>query len=68
MGYSAGKILPILEINPKHELFEKLSQNEAMIYDAAEILLDMAKLNEGVAIDDPSAFSKKLIKILLKAI
>ncbi|RKV97384.1 MAG: molecular chaperone HtpG [Campylobacter sp.] len=68
MGHSAGKILPILEINPKHELFEKLSQNEAMIYDAAELLLDMAKLNEGVAIDDPSAFSKKLTKILLKAI
>ena len=68
MGYSAGKILPILEINPKHELFEKLSQNEAMIYDAAELLLDMAKLNEGINLENPAKFSQNLSKLIAKSL
>ncbi|MDO5045932.1 molecular chaperone HtpG [Campylobacter sp.] len=69
MGQSnIPKAKPILEINPDHEIFEKLSKNEMMIHDISTLLLDMAKLNEGMSIDNPAEFSKTLTKIILKAL
>ncbi|WP_169940797.1 molecular chaperone HtpG [Campylobacter sp. RM15925] len=59
---------PILEINPEHEIFEKLSKNELMVHDISNLLLNMAKLNEGMSLENPSEFSKSLIKIILKAL
>lgn len=68
MGQEAPKVKPILEINPKHELFKKLENNELMVPDISTLLLDMAKISEGMLIDDPSEFTKKLTKIMVKAL
>lgn len=62
------KIKPILELNPKHELFERLKNNETFTPDIANIVLGMAKLSEGVGIEEPSAFNQALNKIILKAL
>ena len=68
MGHNAPEIKPILEINPNHEIFAKLKDNEIMINDISHLLLGMAQLSEGIAIDNPSEFAKKLTKIMIKAI
>ncbi|WP_169752236.1 molecular chaperone HtpG [Campylobacter mucosalis] len=69
MGQSdLPKIKPILEINANHEIFAKLEQNELMVNDISRLLLDMAKINEGMDIENPGEFSKILTKIMIKAI
>ncbi|WP_103593329.1 molecular chaperone HtpG [Campylobacter concisus] len=70
MGQSANapKVKPILEINADHEIFAKLEKNEAMLYDIAPLLLDMARLNEGMSLENPAKFSELLTKVMLKAI
>ena len=62
------KIKPILELNPKHEIFARLKERETYAADIAQIVLGMAKLSEGVGIDEPSAFNGALNKIILKAL
>lgn len=61
-------IKPILEVNPNHELLIKLEANESAVYDIAEILLDLAKLNEGISIKNPAELSKKITKLMVKSI
>lgn len=68
MGHEAPKVKPILEINPNHELFSKLENNELLINDIAILLLDMAKISEGIEISNPNDFAKKLTKIMVKAL
>ena len=62
------KVKPILELNPRHEIFAKLKENETFAPDLAQIVLGMAKLSEGVGIEEPSAFNNALNKIILKAL
>ena len=62
------KVLPILELNPKHPIFDKLKSNETFAADIAQIIFGMARLSEGVGIDEPSAFNKALNKIIIKAL
>ncbi|DAB32860.1 MAG TPA: molecular chaperone HtpG, partial [Sulfurospirillum sp. UBA11407] len=64
------KVKPILEINPKHEIFEKLlkENNATMLNDVAYLLMDQAKLAEGMKIEDISGFAKRLNKIISKAL
>ncbi|TKX29335.1 molecular chaperone HtpG [Campylobacter sp. MIT 12-5580] len=61
-------IKPILELNPKHPIFEKLKNNPTYAPDIAEILLTMAKLSEGMGIENPAQFNQSLSKIVLKAL
>ncbi|WP_069637399.1 molecular chaperone HtpG [Campylobacter pinnipediorum] len=69
MGQSnIPKVKPILEINANHEIYNKLEKNELMVNDISRLLLDMAKINEGMSIENPSEFSKILTKIMVKAI
>ncbi|PPB69407.1 molecular chaperone HtpG [Campylobacter hyointestinalis] len=68
MGEVAPKVKPILEINPKHELFAKLENNELMVDDISNLLLNMAKISEGIPVDNPSEFAKKLTNIMIKAL
>ena len=67
-GANAPKVKPILEINADHEIFAKLEKNEAMIYNIAPLLLDMARLNEGMSLENPAKFSELLTKVMIKAI
>jgi molecular chaperone HtpG len=61
---------PILQINPKHELIEKLkdSSDQNLIEDAAHVLFDQAKLFDGREIDDTTDFAKRLNRIISKAL
>lgn len=65
MGQDAPEIKPILEINPNHEIVKKLqsSTNDELIEDVSWILLDLAKISEGVDVSDKVAFAKRLTKI-----
>ncbi|MCT7522236.1 molecular chaperone HtpG [Aliarcobacter cryaerophilus] len=65
MGQEAPEIKPILEINPNHEIVKKLqsSTNDELIEDVSWILLDLAKISEGVDVSDKVAFAKRLSKI-----
>jgi len=54
---------PVLEINPRHALIAALiagAENGAEIGDAAHILLDLARVQEGEAPADPAAFVRRV--------
>lgn len=61
----------ILEINPKHPIFEALQKVYAEDKDAvkeyADLLFDQALLIEGFPIDNPAEFSKKICDFMVKA-
>ncbi|EAK5387858.1 molecular chaperone HtpG [Campylobacter coli] len=58
---------PILEINPKHVIFTGLKNNETFSADIATLVLNMAKLSEGMGVDNPAEFNASLTKIITKA-
>ncbi|MDK9694367.1 MAG: molecular chaperone HtpG [Sulfurimonas sp.] len=60
---------PILQINPKHELIIKLknSVDQNLINDAAHLLLDQAKLFDGVELEDTTGFISRLNRVISKA-
>lgn len=58
---------PILEINPKHAIFIGLKNNETFSADIATLVLNMAKLSEGMGVDNPAEFNASLTKIITKA-
>ncbi|EAB5225543.1 molecular chaperone HtpG [Campylobacter jejuni] len=58
---------PILEINPKHAIFTGLKNNENFSADIATLVLNMAKLSEGMGVDNPAEFNASLTKIINKA-
>ncbi len=72
MGQDTGAPAPapILQINPKHELIVKLkdSADQNLINDAAHVLLDQAKLFDGLEIEDTVDFISRLNRIISKAL
>ncbi len=70
MGQEVPEIKPILEINPNHEILQKLrdTKDEDLIEDISWILLDLAKISEGFEISDRVSFTKRLTKITSLAI
>ncbi|MCG3660246.1 molecular chaperone HtpG [Aliarcobacter butzleri] len=70
MGQAMPESAPILEINPEHEIVKKLNgcADEATIEDVSWILLDQAKLSEGIEITDTVAFAQRLSRITAKAL
>lgn len=70
MGQAMPESAPILEINPEHEIVKKLNGcvDEATIEDVSWILLDQAKLSEGMEITDTVAFAQRLSRITAKAL
>lgn len=63
-------VKPTLEINPDHEIIKKLltHSDEAMVKDAAWLLLDQALLMEGVPLQDPANFVQRLNRVLSRSI
>ncbi len=59
---------PTLEINPDHEIVKKLLARgisaDSTTEDAAWLLFDQALLMEGVPLEDPAAFVKRLNRVL----
>ena len=64
------EVKPILEINPHHKIFTKLksSSDLAKIKEVSHIVLDLAKLNEGMKLNDLADFSKKISELLAESI
>ena len=61
----------ILEINPNHPIFAKLQnvykENPKALKDYAEVLYDQARLIEGLPIEDPAAYAKKIVNMMVNA-
>ncbi|MEJ2174692.1 MAG: molecular chaperone HtpG [bacterium] len=64
-----GETKPILEVNPKHALIERLRDetDEARLADWGQLLLEQAQLAEGGQLADPATFVKRLNRMLLGA-
>jgi molecular chaperone HtpG len=63
-------IKPILEVNPDHPIIEKMKgmKKNDDFKDAALLLLDQARIMEGLEVEDPAAMIKSLNRILAKAL
>jgi molecular chaperone HtpG len=61
---------PILEINPEHTILKSLleSKDEQMIEDASHLLLEQSRISEGAKVENPADFSKRLNRLLEKAL
>jgi len=70
MGQEMPEIPLILEINPDHEMIKKLDglSDEALFEDISWILLDSAKLSEGLEPKDKGAFAQRVASLATKAI
>ena len=70
MGQKAPETPLILEINPEHEMIKKLTalEDKDNFADMAWILLDNAKLSEGIEPKDKIAFANRISKIATRAI
>ena len=65
------KAVKILEINPAHPIFAKLQEvykkEPDKLNDYAAILYDQALLIEGLPINDPTAYAKKIVDLMVAA-
>jgi molecular chaperone HtpG len=63
-------VKPILQINPKHEILTKLkdSADQNLINDAAHVLLDQARIFEGMEVEDTAGFISRMNRIMSKAL
>ena len=61
----------ILEINPDHPIFKVLQDayknDKAQLKDYAGVLYDQAMLIQGLPVDDPVAYTRKVTELMLKA-
>src|ERR1700761_1576060 len=62
--------LPILEVNPKHPLIERLAEaaDEAAFGDLAHVLYDQAMLAEGGELDDPAIFVRRVNRLIVEGL
>ncbi len=70
MGQKLPDIKPVLEINPDHEIVKKLeaATDDALVGDAAWLLLEQALLIEGVPVENPGVFVQRLNRVLSRAV
>jgi molecular chaperone HtpG len=59
--------LPVLEINPKHPLIERLNdtRDDAAFADLATLLYEQAMLAEGGELEDPASFVRRVNKLIV---
>ena len=62
--------LPILELNPKHPLVERLrdTADETTFADLAHVLYDQAMLAEGGELDDPAIFVRRVNRLIVEGL
>jgi molecular chaperone HtpG len=62
--------LPILEVNPKHPLIERLREttDDASFSDLAHVLYDQAMLAEGGELDDPAIFVRRINRLIVEGL
>lgn len=72
-GQEVPKTKRILELNPKHEILERLQSmhqanpEDPRLADYAVLLYGQAVLAEGGKLPDPALFSRKVAELMLKA-
>ena len=66
-GQQVPVMKPVLEINPRHPIVERLSSESdaSRFSDWSHILFDQATLAEGGQLDDPATFVKRLNELML---
>ena len=64
------EIVPILEINPDHEIVKKLkdSSDDAVFEDVSFLLFEQAMLVEGQQLKEPAEFVKRLNRVMESAV
>jgi molecular chaperone HtpG len=62
--------LPILEVNAKHPLVERLkaTTDDASFSDLAHVLYDQAMLAEGGELDDPAVFVRRVNRLIVEGL
>ena len=62
--------LPVLEINPKHPLIERLktTDDETGFAELAAVLYDQALLAEGAELDDPASYVRRVNKLIVEGL
>ena len=65
-GQSAPAGKPILEINPKHPVVQRLKSESERFDDWAAVLFDQAMLAEGGSLDDPAGFVRRINQLMLE--
>jgi molecular chaperone HtpG len=62
--------LPILEVNPKHPLIERLRETsgDEAFGDLAHVLYDQAMLAEGGELDDPAIFVRRVNRLIVEGL
>ena len=62
--------LPILELNPKHALVQRLKDTaeDLAFSELAHVLYDQAMLAEGGELDDPAIFVKRVNKLIVEGL
>ena len=62
--------LPVLEVNPKHPLVERLKNmaDDASFSDLAHVLYDQAMLAEGGELDDPAIFVRRVNRLIVEGL
>ncbi len=70
MGQEMPETPLILEVNPDHAMIQKLDklENKSTFSDMAWILLDSAKLSEGLEPKDKSSFSARIARVATEAL
>ncbi len=70
MGQEMPETPLILEVNPEHEMIKKLDslEDKALFDDLSWILLDSAKLSEGLEPKDKGAFAARVASLATKAL
>ncbi len=66
-GQNIPAAKPILEINPHHQLVQRLKAeaDDARFGDLAKVLFDQSMLAEGGQLEDPAGFVKRLNQLML---
>ncbi|MFP5384373.1 MAG: molecular chaperone HtpG [Gammaproteobacteria bacterium] len=64
-GQPAPASQPILEINPRHPVVERLGQAQERFDDWAAVLFEQALLAEGGQLDDPASFVRRVNTLML---
>ena len=65
-GQNAPQSSPIMEINPKHPMVQRLKYEEARFADWTHVLFDQALLAEGGQLEDPAGFVKRINELMLE--
>jgi len=62
--------LPILELNPKHALIERLKDtaDDVAFAELAHVLYDQAMLAEGGELEDPMAFVRRINRLIVEGL